>query len=168
MLALQEAGYEMAVPFGENVRYELVIDDGARLARVQCKTGRLRNGAVRFATCSCYAHHSRPLEARRDYLGQIDYFAVFCRETSGVYLIPIGDVATRTKAMLRVEPARNSQQKRIRLASDYQIGTVEGPASISYASTSRVFWCAMIFRLTRWRALSIVFVSQPRPSAMSS
>jgi hypothetical protein len=38
----------------------------------------------------------------------------------------------------------------------------------SQASTSRVFWCARIFRLTRWSALSIVFVSQPRSSAISS
>jgi hypothetical protein len=36
------------------------------------------------------------------------------------------------------------------------------------ARTSRSFWCARIFRLTRWSALSIVFVSQPRPSAISS
>ncbi|MBA2643571.1 MAG: hypothetical protein H0U82_11695 [Actinobacteria bacterium] len=34
MLVLQEAGYGMAVPFGENVRYDVVVDDGTRLARV--------------------------------------------------------------------------------------------------------------------------------------
>ena len=42
MIALQSAGYTVLLPFGENTRYDLVIDDGARLARVQCKTGRLR------------------------------------------------------------------------------------------------------------------------------
>jgi hypothetical protein len=49
MLALNEAGYGILVPFGENTRYDLVIDDGARLLRVQCKTGRLREGAVTFS-----------------------------------------------------------------------------------------------------------------------
>jgi hypothetical protein len=44
MLALHEAGHELLVPFGENTRYDLAIDDGSRLARVQCKTGRLRQG----------------------------------------------------------------------------------------------------------------------------
>jgi hypothetical protein len=34
MLALSEAGYELLVPFGENTRYDLVVDDGVRLARV--------------------------------------------------------------------------------------------------------------------------------------
>ena len=39
MLALREAGYDLLVPFGENTRYDLVLDDGCCLARVQCKTG---------------------------------------------------------------------------------------------------------------------------------
>ena len=37
-----------------------------------------------------------------------------------------------------------------------------------YSRTSRAFWCVMILRFTRWSALSIVFVSQPSRSAMSS
>ena len=89
---LQGIGHAVYVPFGENTRADFVIDDGTRLARVQCKTGRLRNGAVQFKTCSNYAHHSNPaIVVTRDYLGQIDYFAVYCPETSGIYLIPIED-----------------------------------------------------------------------------
>jgi len=44
MLGLHEAGFAVSVPFGENTRYDLIIDDGTLLARVQCKTGRLRLG----------------------------------------------------------------------------------------------------------------------------
>jgi hypothetical protein len=51
MAALQACGYAVLMPFGENTRYDLVIDSGARLSRVQCKTGRLRNGSVIFNTC---------------------------------------------------------------------------------------------------------------------
>ena len=40
--------------------------------------------------------------------------------------------------------------------------------AVPYRTTSRPFWCARIFRLTRWSALSIVFVSQPSSSAISS
>jgi hypothetical protein len=89
MLALHEAGYGLLVPFGENTRYDLVIDDGVRLARVQCTTGRLRNGSVLFNSCSSYAHHPNPRVVKRDYQGQIDYFAVFCPETRQSYLVPI-------------------------------------------------------------------------------
>jgi hypothetical protein len=124
MAALREAGYALSMPFGENSRYDLVIDDGIRLFRVQCKTGRLRKGAVRFSMCSNYAHHRNPGTRSRDYQGQVDHFAVYCRETSGVYLIPIGALPLRTLGTRRVEPPLNNQRSGIRFAADYEIGRV--------------------------------------------
>lgn len=124
MLALRGVGYPVSVPFGENTRYDLVIDDGDRLLRVQCKSGRVRNGAVTFKTASSYAHHPNPAKATRDYQGEIDLFAVYCPATEGVYLIPIEDVATSWECLLRLEPARNGQRRRIRPAADYEIGRV--------------------------------------------
>ena len=78
MLALRELGYAVSVPFGENTRYDLVLDDGERLLRVQCKTGRLTKGCVEFRTSSSYAHHPNPKPTQRHYRGQIDCFAVYC------------------------------------------------------------------------------------------
>jgi len=57
MLALQSSGWAVMLPFGENTRYDLIVDYGSRLSRVQCKTGRLREGCVVFATVSTYGHH---------------------------------------------------------------------------------------------------------------
>jgi hypothetical protein len=122
MLALYDAGDELLVPFGENTRYDLVIDDGARLARVQCKTGRLRNGGVIFSACSSYAHHPNPKMVTRSYLGQIDYFAVFCPDTGVSYLIPIEDAPVTRRGKLRIDPPRNNQRVGIRFAADYEIG----------------------------------------------
>ena len=128
MLALEQAGYAISMPFGENTRYDLIIDDGASLSRVQCKTGRLRNGAILFATCSSYAHHRSAQFSQRDYIGQIDFFGVYCAETSGAYLIPIADASLRRCAALRVDMPRNSQRRRVRFAADYLIGTVASSA----------------------------------------
>jgi hypothetical protein len=125
IFALQVAGYPVLLPFGENTRYDIVIDTGAKLRRVQCKTGRLREGAVVFRTCSSYGHHPNPKIIRRDYQGEIDDFAVYCPELRSVYLIPIEDVSTRTTAMLRVNPPRNGQYKRIRLAAAYEIAKID-------------------------------------------
>jgi hypothetical protein len=124
MIALDRVGYPVHVPLGENTRYDVVIDEGSRLARVQCKTGRLRGGAIRFKACSSYAHHPNPKVLKRDYVDEIDYFAVYCPETDGVYLIPIDDVQPRWECALRVAPSRNRQYKRIRLAADYEIARV--------------------------------------------
>ena len=88
------------------------------------KTGRLRDGSIRFAVCSTYGHYKRPGNVRRDYRGQIDCFAVFCPETAGVYLIPIDDISTRSTAYLRHDPPKNAQRAKIRFAADYEIGRV--------------------------------------------
>jgi hypothetical protein len=125
MLALQDADLAVYLPFGENTRCDLIIDDGVSLSRVQCKTGRLRLGSIRFAVCSCYGHHRNPEESRRTYQGQIEFFAVYCPETQGVYLVPIEDVPLKTAATLRVGPARNRQKRNIRPAADYEIAKVD-------------------------------------------
>ena len=124
MLALTDAGIDVSVPFGENCRYDLVIDREGDLTRVQCKTGRLRDGAVRFATASTYGHLRSPRENRRDYIGQIDEFAVFCPDTEGVYLIPIADVSARTNAYLRIDPPGNGQRRGIRFARTYLVAPI--------------------------------------------
>jgi hypothetical protein len=124
MLALRMADITVLVPFGENTRYDLVIDDGMRFARIQCKTGRLRQGAIRFNTCSTYGHHQRPGKARRGYDGEIDFFVVFCPDNGGVYLVPIDELRARTEGALRVEPSRNGQRRNIRSASSYEVGRI--------------------------------------------
>jgi PD-(D/E)XK endonuclease len=138
MLALRHGGYRLLVPFGENTRYDLVIDDGSRLAKVQCKSGRLRAGVVTWSMCSNYAHHRHPRAVRRDYLGEVDYFAVYCPETCGVYLIPIEDIPLRRAGSLRIDPPKNNQRKFIRYAARYEIGRVGIHAPESQLPLSRV------------------------------
>ena len=125
MLVLESRGFRVYLPFSENTRCDLVVDDGDSLYRVQCKTGRLQTGAVRFNLCGSYAHHPHPKIITRDYGGETDYFGVYCRENGGVYLVPISDVPGTRVAALRVEPARNAQKRRIRRADPYLIGRVD-------------------------------------------
>jgi len=125
MYALQLQGHPILMPFGENTRYDLVIDTGVGLRRVQCKTGRLRCGGVNFPTCSSYAHHPNPKMINRGYVGEVDDFGVFCPELGSVYLIPIEDVSGKRMATLRVDPPRNNQRQRIRLAAQYEIARFE-------------------------------------------
>jgi PD-(D/E)XK endonuclease len=124
ILALHARGCTTFLPFGENTRADLIADYGDRLARIQCKTGRLLNGAVEFRTASTYLHHPNPKLRTRSYHGQIDEFGVFCPESGSVYVVPIADLPNRTMAMLRVEPPRNHQVQGIRLAATYEIARI--------------------------------------------
>jgi hypothetical protein len=135
MLALYDAGYVVLMPFGENTRYDLVIHDGVRFGRVQCKTGRLRLGAVRFRASSSYAHHPNPKITTRDYLDEVDYFGVYCPETGGVYLVPVADAQLRHMGSLRITATRNGQKRRVRMAADYEVTKVSiGPTTEPGAS----------------------------------
>jgi hypothetical protein len=121
--AFHAARVPVYLPFGENTRCDLIAEMPEQLLKVQCKSGRLVNGSIGFPTISSYAHHPRPKHLKRDYLGDVDAFAVYCHATSGVYLVPIDEVPTR-QCWLRVEPPRNNQHRRIRFAADYEIGRV--------------------------------------------
>jgi hypothetical protein len=125
ILALQAQDCGTYLPFGENTRSDLIADYGDRLARIQCKTGRLLNGAVEFRTASSYLHHPNPKLRTRSYHGQIDEFGVYCPELGSVYMVPIADLPNRTMAMLRVDPPRNRQVQRVRFASKYEIARVD-------------------------------------------
>ena len=52
---LIQAGYKVSIPFGEDQRYDLILDDAGVLSRVQVKTDRLRDGAILF---NCYSVHA--------------------------------------------------------------------------------------------------------------
>jgi len=118
---LLESGYAVSLPFGDNLRYDLVVDDAQRLLRVQCKTGRLDDkGSIAFPVCSCANHRGL---GRRDYHGNVDAFGVYCPETDSVYLVPIGALeGCRREARLRVGQARNGQVKRTRMAASFLPG----------------------------------------------
>jgi hypothetical protein len=96
----------------------LVLDCGGRLLKAQCKTGRLREGAVRFSAQSVQSNTRR--SRVRNYAGEVDLFIVFCPETKRVYVVPAEEVPN-TWMYLRVDPPRNGQNKGVRWAHDYEL-----------------------------------------------
>ena len=117
LAALVKMGKSVQVPWGEE-RYDLAVDEGGTLVRIQCKTGTLVDGCVRFKTSITDAR--RPL-GDGGYLGQVDAFAVYCPQNERVYLIPIDAVQTTMAARLRLTPARNGQACGVRWARDFEI-----------------------------------------------
>ncbi len=115
---LVNRGYRVLLPFGVNQRYDLVLDCGGRLLRAQCKTGRLRQGAIEFRVVSTQSNMNRT--RTQGYAGQVDLFIVYCSETEKTYVIPTEDVPG-ARMYLRVTPPRNRQAKRVRWAKEYEL-----------------------------------------------
>jgi len=122
---LLEVGYGVLTPFGENKRYDLVIEDAdGNFYRIQCKTGWLEDegNVIAFATSSMYYRlkDGKTGHGRKDYRGQIDYFAVYCSGTKQVYLVPVDHVGL-TFARLRLTPPKNNNQWGYKMAKDYEL-----------------------------------------------
>lgn len=100
--ALIAEGYSVSIPFGDNDKYDLVLDTDTQLQRVQCKTGWIEDDVVRFKTASkTTADGDVTMD---DYDGEIDAFAVRCKDNEELYWVPIQDVGKKSTYLRLSEP----------------------------------------------------------------
>ncbi len=118
LAALLGQGRRVLLPFGDNCRYDLVVEENGAFTRIQRKTGRISRGAVVFAVASSQYHRGGK---RRSYQGEIDAFGFFCPDNGRTYIIPIADLPLVREAKLRLTSPGNSQVKGIRWAARYEI-----------------------------------------------
>ena len=94
-------GHSVSVPFGDNDKYDLIVDNGRELYRIQCKTAwENKQATIRFNT------HSQTTDSgeyhEETYDGRIDAFVLRYPETEQLYWIDVTD-ATTQKMELRFE-----------------------------------------------------------------
>lgn len=109
--------YICSLPHGDSARYDLIIDDGEKLQKVQIKTGCVRKGCVLFRA----SNHNRIGKGgyrKRDYINDIDLFAVYVPELDKFYLIPVEEAGTTIKSLRLISSSRRSK---ISYAVDYEI-----------------------------------------------
>lgn len=109
-----EAGFVVSVPFGGCAPYDLIVDTGTRLLKVQVKTGRLRNGCVIFPMQRFSGHQS----GRRYDPMEFDVFVVYCPDNETIYAIEFDK--SRSEGRLRCIETRNRQQQKIRWAREFE------------------------------------------------
>lgn len=110
-------GYKVAIPFGEDWRYDLIVLRRGKLERVQCKYTR-SNGKVITVRCRSVNNWSRIKYSESD----IDWLSVFDETTQKCYFIPSGmlGVLGRAQMNLRLEPTMNNQHKLVLWAKDFE------------------------------------------------
>lgn len=111
---LKQKGFNVLIPWGEDVRYDLVSEKDGIFKRIQVKYIRPKNGVleVRFRSCNNHKvlHYSS---------SDVDIVAVYNGEGKNVYFIPLVD-AGRKGYKLRLIPAKNNQKKFVTLSSKYE------------------------------------------------
>lgn len=87
LLAFEKRGIEVSVPWGENTRYDMIIDIDNKLYKIQCKTSReTKNGSFSFATSSTRLNTRGSFKACYS-KEEIDFFATSFNDN--IYLIPV-------------------------------------------------------------------------------
>lgn len=108
------AGFIVSVPFGSGASYDLLVDTGSKIYKVQVKTGWISKGVLKY---KCLRRNSGR-EARRAYNeNEVDYFAIYNPSDNLLVGIPVKNHPTL--GWLRLEPVKNGQAKMIRWASDF-------------------------------------------------
>jgi hypothetical protein len=119
--AIVHAALELGIGVYKSVadeRYDMILDVGPRLLRVQCKTAALQGGVVVVRCYSCRRSASGLL--RRMYTSdECDAIVAYCTEIRRSFLIPIERVDGRPIIQLRLRPARNNQRQRVNWADDF-------------------------------------------------
>jgi len=117
---LLRKGFKIALPVGENQRYDLIVDTGEALHRVQCKASTPKKGSLPVKTSATSSWNGRTRGTHEYTAADIEVLAAADLTTGTVYYIPANALGDGRREMnLRLEPARNKQTKGIRWASDY-------------------------------------------------
>ncbi len=118
---LVSRGLEVLQPLGDDLRYDLAyyVEETAQFIRIQCKAGRY----VSDIGCVLFKNFNRTggRTGRRGYIGDAEYFGVYCEELNKVYLVPVDIVPYAGEVHLRVQPSKNNQTKKVIWACDYEI-----------------------------------------------
>ncbi|MGA2455508.1 MAG: group I intron-associated PD-(D/E)XK endonuclease [Solirubrobacteraceae bacterium] len=107
-------------PLCEGGRYDLAVDTGAQMLRVQCKWAS-RRGNVLTARCSTSRHTPGGYLLSTYRAEEIDAIATYAPDTDSCYLIPVHEAEGHKMLSLRLAPTRNNQAERVRWARDYEL-----------------------------------------------
>jgi prevent-host-death family protein len=121
-VAAEAAKLELDVlkPLTEHARYDLVLDIGDALFRVQCKWANCRDGVIRVRLYSSYHSPTRGYVHSKYDASEVDLVAVYCGDNDRCYLVPAELFAGRAALYLRVAEAKNNQRAALNWASDYE------------------------------------------------
>jgi hypothetical protein len=113
--AYLNAGFTVSIPFGTGASYDLIVDAGSRLLKIQVKTAWLSHGCVLYK--SQRRQPGMGLTRRAYKNGEVDYFAAYCPNNGFTYVVPAESHGVEGR--LRLHPAQNNQAKLLKWAADY-------------------------------------------------
>jgi hypothetical protein len=118
-----ELGIGVCLPIGDGCRYDLLFDFHPELMRVQCKWAPRKGDVVAVSFRTTRLTPKGYVRTLYD-ASEVDSIGAYCPELAQCFLLPIAEFGGRGYAHLRLAPARNNQQRGVRMAAQYELGAV--------------------------------------------
>jgi hypothetical protein len=115
-------GYGVSRPLSNAMPYDLVVDNGRRLFKVQVKSLAMKGDVLSASLVASKYHRSK--RAPVSYAGRIDWFVMVSPELGRCFFAPDPELRS---IQLRLSPSRNNQSSGVRWADDYELKTSLGP-----------------------------------------
>ena len=113
-------GYKIAIPYGEDWDFDLILCRNERLERVQCKYTCSDGAVITVRTRSHSLTNGKVRSVKRYTAAMIEWLAVYDATTERCYYVPAVELGEGMNMMtLRLTPARNNQRRRVHSAAAY-------------------------------------------------
>jgi PD-(D/E)XK endonuclease len=113
-------GHKVALPYGEDWDYDLIVCRNRQLERVQVKYAESDGKCVQVKCFSASLTNGHVRRVKRYTAETVDWIAVYDRGTDRCFYVPSSEFADgRTYLHLRLAPAANNQAKGVRWARDF-------------------------------------------------
>lgn len=126
MLEFMKLGYQVSIPFGEDSRYDFIVDVNNKLYRIQSKhSSPIYDDAglvtsIHFKTVRQSGNQAAVSTRTKYTKDEIDYFSTFYE--GKCYLVPVQECSI--EKTLRLIPPKNGQIKGVSFMKDYELSEV--------------------------------------------
>ena len=116
-----ELGIPVSLPFGDNQRYDMIIDVNGQLKRIQVKYSSFseNQGSIIFKISSSTNHTTN--KHCDTYENNVDGFLLYNSLNDEIYYLPIEIDQGRKTITLRMEPSKNGQTKNCLFTKDFLV-----------------------------------------------
>lgn len=109
LFEFQKLGIPVLIPWGDNLRYDMVIELNGVFKKVQVKTANEEeNGSIKCYTRSSKNHTTN--KELKTYVGEVDYFVFYNQRHDKIAIVPIDDIGDKKSISLRITSPLNNQK----------------------------------------------------------
>ena len=117
-------GISVALPFGDNARYDLIAEFNGKLNKIQIKYCNQQISENNSISCPCASSTNHTTNKHyTTYENDVDYFCFYIVEWNECILVPIDVIGTKKVITFRQEKPKNNQAN-VNLIQDYRFDTI--------------------------------------------